>query len=139
MNLLSKQIIEMKRELTALKTAHKRGIGTLRVYQLDHYFSEDGIAAGEQYNGTLTVNFSPDFAPYPFVYLLPMNSGNQPWNMLTNSVDVLAVRFINGGTTAIFDCNIFYGPFGPDDIYNRIAIYSTAPIISAEGDWTLYG
>lgn len=56
-----------KQELTALKTAHKRGVGMLRIY-------EENIAPqasdGTPWDLTITLTFGADTAPYPFVYAI---------------------------------------------------------------------
>lgn len=62
---LVERLKRAKEELTALKTAHKRGVGMLKVF-------EENIApqAPDQtpWNLTITLTFGADTAPYPFVY-----------------------------------------------------------------------
>ena len=70
-DLLSSRLKAAKRELTALKTAHTRGFGLLKVYTKTLNYSQTGIAEGGIYtNATLTISFSRDFPPRPFVYVL---------------------------------------------------------------------
>lgn len=68
MNTLSQRLKYAKRELTALKTAHPRGLGNLRVYRKSETLVTPG--ASGIYNATITGTFSSLFSPYPFVQAL---------------------------------------------------------------------
>lgn len=63
--LLVERLKRAKEELTALKTAHKRGVGMMRVY-------EENIAPqasdGTMWKLTITIKFEENTAPFPFAY-----------------------------------------------------------------------
>ncbi len=132
-NLLSQRLINAKRELTALKTAHTRGLGTIKIYETEHYYADDSLTATGDYEGTLTVNFPTNYAAYPYVYILPTNDGTQPWNVRTFSADTLGFRYTNNGYTAVFDCEIF---FRSGSVYDHLVVVSTAPPSSITGSWS---
>lgn len=69
-NMLVERLKFAKRELTALKTAHFRGMGLLKIYKATYYFSQAGIEEDYFYDAVVTIKFSRDFAPYPFTYAL---------------------------------------------------------------------
>lgn len=64
MNTLGQRLKYARRELTALKTAHPRGLGNLRVYR------KSGTTTSPATNGvyriTIKGTFSSLFTPYPF-------------------------------------------------------------------------
>jgi len=133
-DLLSARLKAAKRELTALKTAHRRGLGLVRIYKTEHFYSDDNIDWPESYRGTMTLEFSRNFAPNPFVYILSTDTGEAPWYNYTKSIDVSGIVFSQDGYTATVSCDIFYG-YG--DIFNRAVIYSTAPILSVTTSWRI--
>lgn len=65
-DLMSVRLKEAKRELTALKTAHRRGLGTLKVY--DYKGTIPDIGDGF-WDVTAHVSFNDDAAPFPFTYI----------------------------------------------------------------------
>lgn len=64
MNTLGQRLKYARRELTALKTAHPRGLGNLRVYRKNQTIVTPGSAG--VYRATIKGTFSSLFAPYPF-------------------------------------------------------------------------
>lgn len=68
-DLLVQRLKSAKRELTALKTTHKRGLGLLRIYKFTVKLSppSDGI-----YYIELTIDFSDNFAPFPYIEAVPV-------------------------------------------------------------------
>lgn len=119
MNTLAQRLKFAKRELTALKTAHRRGLGNVKIYTYTYYFDDEGI-------GTLTVKFSRKFAPNPFVYVVMSGEEQGPWYFgITNGT--LGMRYTDGGYTALISTQIFWGASG---VYDRLVVYSTAPIES---------
>lgn len=64
---LVERLKRAKKELTALKTAHKRGVGLLKVF-------EENIAPQAPdhtpWDLTITLTFGANTAPYPFVYAI---------------------------------------------------------------------
>jgi hypothetical protein len=137
-DLLSQRLKAAKRELTNLKTAHKRGLGTLKVYRTEHYFADDGITPPNSYRGKLRIKFSQDFTPYPFFYVYPTASGDDPWYYpwyyTTESIKIIGMHFEDGGYTAVVDGDIWYSR---TSLYQKVVIFSTAPIESVTGSWTL--
>jgi len=65
-DLMSVRLKECKKELTALKTAHRRGLGTLKVY--DYKGTIPDIGDGF-WDVTAHVAFTPESAPFPFTYV----------------------------------------------------------------------
>ena len=133
-NLLSQRLKAAKRELTNLKTAHKRGLGTLKVYRTEHYFEDDGIEPPDNFRGTLRIKFSRSFAPYPFFYVVPTASGSAPWYNTTYSIQVRGISFEDNGYTAVISGDIFYGS---NYLFEKVVIFSTAPIDSTTGNWSI--
>lgn len=118
MNQLSQRIKEAKRELTNLKTAHRRGIGNLRIYNK----LCEGIYTGSTNPITITINFDSKFAPYPFFQI--MKNGNFV------SSDVFSVEvnvtYSNNGYTAVAIAYDTYAWALSSGFY----ILSTAPVTS---------
>lgn len=92
MNNLSLRLKYAKRELTALKTAHLRGLGLVKVFsrevQLDlsPYVGELGYIR-------VTVDFDSSFVAYPFVNIIPraVSSGTRVFG------DPLEIYYTNAG------------------------------------------
>lgn len=134
MNTLAQRLKFAKRELTALKTAHRRGLGLMKVYKTIHYFEDDDISYGYEYNGVLTLNFSAGSSPYPYFNVLAASEELSEYYIEAKTIDIASVRYTNSGHSAEVSGRIFYG-YG--DIYDKIIIYSAAPIISTSGTWSL--
>lgn len=126
-DLLSKRIISAKRELTALKTAHKRGLGNIKIYKYVYDFSSTGINIGTM---SVTVNFNQSFSEYPFAYLV----GYEPSQQLlyASSMDAQEIVYFNNGYSVKFT-----GPAicYPTAIEPKVNIYSTAPVSSVSHVW----
>lgn len=126
-DLLSARLKAAKRELTALKTAHERGLGNLRVYE----FQDTIPSAGHQdeaWTLMISIDFDEKFSPYPFIYLIPtiQNTG------LRFNVDAEGFQYTNGGKSAEYKIYYSYEEAALD-LYT---IISTAPIINVQYRWS---
>lgn len=126
-NLLVQRFKNAKSELTALKTAHIRGIGNLRVYKETVRFTGSAVFL----EGTVTINFSQNFAAYPFVYLLGYGVDLDGMHFI--SMDPESVNYTNNGYTAVFEGEALYDP---EYIPNKFDVYSTSPMTSITYAWT---
>lgn len=123
-DLLSVRLKEAKRELTALKTAHKRGLGGLKVFQdyLEFDIAGSSIASG-RWMLDMTIEFDDKFPEYPFLTAMGQCS-----NSYVSNVDIVSMDFTDGHTLkAQFNWENKSGL----DPY-RIYFYSNSPIISYE-------
>lgn len=126
-DLLSQRIKYAKNELTALKTAHKRGLGNVKIYKYVYDFSSTGIAVGTM---SVTVNFDQTFSEYPFAFLVGYEPTQQ--SLYASSMDAREIVYLNNGYSVKFT-----GPAicYPTAIEPKVNIYSTAPISSASHVW----
>lgn len=117
-DLLVQRLKSAKRELTALKTAHKRGLGGLEVFE-----SPLGITGYNDavYILNVTVDFAADATSYPFITCCPQVD---PTNFLTKA-DIISMNYDKGGMSANFSFDWF--ALTKIDPYS-IHFLSTAPI-----------
>lgn len=126
-DLLSQRLKAAKRELTNLKTAHSRGFGLLKVYKETIYFSQTELEEGYIYsNASVTIKFSKEFPPNPFVYVLgdiSMEYGREP------AFVPKTIEFSDGGYTVVIGGEVIY--YISERLrLEKITAFSTAPIIS---------
>ena len=126
-NLLVQRFKSAKRELTALKTTHPRGIGNLKIYKETITFTGSAVFL----EGTVTINFSQNFAAYPFVYLFGYSERMTATYFASISGD--SINYTNNGFTAVFEATALYDP---EDIPNKFDVYSTSPMTSITCTWT---
>ena len=121
-DLLSVRLKECKRELTALKTAHQRGLGELKIFRYPLQISgyNDHV-----YELTVTVDFDPNFTAYPFVSCTPQCD---PVYFL-NKADIISFDFTNNGRGAVFVFSWF--AFTQIEPYT-IMFHSSVPIVNVE-------
>lgn len=115
MNLLSQRIKEAKRELTALKTAHKRGLGNLIVF--NKYCEE--MSTHQSTPLTITINFDTKYAPYPLFQVMLSGSATRLFGGQN-------VSFSNNGyqaTSVVYEDLAFFMSYG-------FYVLSTAPVES---------
>lgn len=124
-NLLVERLKFAKRELTALKTAHRRGLGNLKVYKKKITPPSSGHDSGFWYL-IVTVDFDRRFSSYPFTYSLSTReiNGNQ-------SIEPVSFNYINNGFSARYGAIYLYSASRD----NSFTIISTAPIISTAYTW----
>lgn len=128
-NMLVERLKFAKRELTALKTAHRRASSLLKIYSYWYSFSDFNIPVGYLGDALVTIQFSSRFAAYPFVYGI----GNTYFGQSQGSYLVLTsygtawFEFTNSGFTVKLHASIaYYNQYGLTGFY----IKSTSPIIS---------
>lgn len=116
-NLLTERLKFAKRELTALKTAHNRGIGNLRIY--NKYCSE--LSTHLDQTLTITINFSTNFTAYPFFQVIQAGGsiGQRDWTGMDATYSNNGYRVV----VTVYDINAWYMSFG-------FYILSTAPVES---------
>lgn len=126
-NLLSQRLINAKRELTALKTAHARGIGNLMVYRRNEQLTSPG-ATTEDYEITINITFSQEFSAYPFVNIV---EGVEPATVSLFTFNQF--EYTNSGMSATV---LATGRFeaGASMPYQ---ILSLAPIVSITTNWSI--
>ena len=123
--LLSQRFRNAKKELTALKTAHKRGFGNVRIFSHRIDLNTSGHETGIWYLN-VTVNFSQSFAAYPFVTFVPaMNSDGD-----SSIFETIGIDYSNGGFSLSSRMLYIY-----ESGLNSFWIYSTTPITSASYNW----
>ena len=127
-NLLVQRFKSAKRELTALKTTHPRGIGNLKIYKETITFTASG---GSFKDAVITVTFSQNFAAYPFVCIL--GYGADLSGKYYISMDTKTINYTNNGYTAVFEAAAIYYP---ELVPNRFDVYSTSPMTSITYTWT---
>lgn len=66
---LEQRLLKIKREIVALKTAHKRGLGTMRLFD---YNVNPPSSISSDFVGqvTITATVSDDSSPYPLIDIL---------------------------------------------------------------------
>lgn len=126
-NLLVQRFKNAKSELTALKTTHPRGIGNLRIYKETITFTGSVVWL----EGTVTINFSQNFAAYPFVFLV--GYGERRTVTYFASIGGDSINYTNNGYTAVFEATALYDP---ESIPNKFDVYSTSPMTSITYAWT---
>lgn len=70
-NLLSKRIKDIKRELTNLKTSHKRGVGNIKIFSQKVNVDVTGHESDFSYF-YIVVNLNRNYAPSTFVNFYPI-------------------------------------------------------------------
>ena len=126
-NLLVQRFKDAKKELTALKTTHLRGIGNLKIYKETITFTGSVVWL----EGTVTINFSQNFAAYPFVYLVGYGVRRTVTYFASISGD--SINYTNNGYKAVFEATALYDP---DTVPNKFDVYSTSPMTSITYSWT---
>lgn len=123
-DLLSLRIKEAKRELTALKTAHKRGLGNVKIYTYDFNIDPTGHDTGI-WELVVRVDFDSSFAAYPFVYIAP-----QIGQSFSYSLEVATTDYRNDGYTAFVRCI-----WGYENGMTKSTVVSTSPIVNVSYTW----
>ena len=70
-NKLIQQLLEAKREVTALKTAHERGLGLVKVFEREIKMELGGASWFGVLSVTVEVTLKSGEAPYPFASFYP--------------------------------------------------------------------
>lgn len=125
-DLLVQRLKAAKRELTALKTAHRRGLGLLKMYRREEIFvPPDGQGT---YDGVkIIISFSRDFAKSPLVSLSGLTMGS----MTVQSLYVNSVRYIDD-----YSLEIIAELVWTSVIPNKFVIMSSAPVGEVSYVWS---
>lgn len=130
MNILSQRLKYAKRELTALKTAHPRGLGNLRVYRRNETLVPP-TGDRELYRITLHLTFEDQYAPYPFVQVV---QGEQTPNVTAFEFEDFEYDAGGLGVTVIAT-----GLFGTGFPAMPYSVLSLAPVENITAEWEIYG
>ena len=125
-NLLVERLKSAKRELLALKTAHRRGLGLLKVYSEVYSIA---APSGSSTFYWLTIDLEFSVSTYPFVqyYIVNNDIASVPVNTAPE------FEYQNGGTKAEFRIVLEKVPSG-----YRFGFSSTSPIVSMNYSWSTY-
>lgn len=121
-DLLSSRLKAAKRELTALKTAHARGLGNIKLFTEQITIDPTGYGTGI-HELIVSVKTSSMYAPYPFIDILPAIAGS------SYSMEIEGFIY-RGGYLAM--CRLLW-------LYNtgtnKLSIVSSSPIQSVSYEW----
>ena len=129
MNTLSQRLKYAKRELTALKTAHPRGLGNLRVYRRLETMTSPDTPRGT-YVITIEMTFDDNYAPYPFMNVL---AGPETYGVTLYSFEEF--EYTNNGRKARV---LAYGSFFRPSVTVEYEILSMAPVDNIVVNWRDY-
>lgn len=122
---LTQRLIRAKEELTALKTAHKRGVGMLKVF-------EENIAPqasdSTPWDLTITLAFDPSTTPYPFVYAIAKTLDESVYYFSAGFTQE-EIEYTNEHTVKVA------GSFWSSNAV-PIRILSTAPVSNVSYSWS---
>ena len=122
---LVERLKRAKEELTALKTAHKRGVGLLKVF-------EENIAPKAPdhtpWDLTITLTFGANTAPYPFVYAIAKTLDESSYFFAAGFTQE-EIEYTSEHTVKIA------GSFWSENAV-PIRILSTAPVESVSYSWS---
>lgn len=124
-DLLVQRLKAAKRELTALKTAHRRGLGLLKVY--DKIVSlEIPQDPSYYYYVEFDITFAQGSSPYPFIELIPkVFSGTAAFT--ANG----GIEYYNGGMA----CKMVYSWVSSTPSVDTVTFLSTAKISTISQNW----
>lgn len=126
-NLLSQRLKAAKRELTALKTAHRRGLGSLAVYEFQMALDVPVEAQTGFWYLDLTLTFDRSFPAYPFAQVIAPNGPASDYYTANIFEGEQSKVYGNSGYSLMFTVPFFYSvKTTPYPVY----FYSTAPIVS---------
>lgn len=125
MNLLSLRIKGAKKELTALKTNHRRGLGMLKVYKYDYTIPPPPDP--ELSFWWLSMSFTFSMSAYPFL------QRNLQFNDISKNLFPTAEEF--GYTSSGWGAtiNARYGNLNRNYL---VTVYCTSPITSMSYSWS---
>ena len=124
---LVERLKRAKQELTALKTAHKRGVGMLKVF-------EENIAPQAPdhtpWELTMTISFGVNTTPYPFSYAIAKTLDEEDYYWSYGFTQD-KIEYINEHTVRVA------GGFWASNPV-PIRIFSIAPVDSISYSWSKY-
>ena len=123
-NLLLQKFRSVKNEITALKTAHKRGLGMLRIYKKIYLWSSLGVQDQHFSRAILTINFDNSFPAYPIVNIVGEVISSVTFG---KSIEVEEFVYTNGGYSA----SVIIAAYRNDSLgLTQFQIFSTAPLLN---------
>lgn len=125
MNLLSQRIKDAKKELTALKTNHQRGLGMLKVYKYEYTIPPPPDEELSFWWLSMTFTFST--SAYPFL------QRDLVFDRISRNLMYTAQEFeyTNDGWSATISAR--YGNLNRN---YEVAVYCTSPITSMSYSWS---
>lgn len=127
MNTLSERLKYARRELTALKTAHPRALGNLRVYRRSEVLTSTA-GSRELFEILITLAFSTNYAPFPFTELV---GGQMPSGV--GLFEVEEFEYSNDGMSATAKASGLFNA-GASMPYE---VLSMAPVVSISTQWRI--
>lgn len=122
-NLLSQRLKAVKRELTALKTAHMRGLGLVETYRYTGYIEYQSGLSTLKFN----IDFSNDYAAYPFFQIMPYGGiGSSDWIL-----GGMSATYYNNGYSVEISLPEALGFF-----YSNYYILALSPIENVTAAWS---
>lgn len=126
MNNLSQRLKYAKRELTALKTAHPRGLGNLRVYRrAETILSPSNMGA---YEAKISGSFRSLFAPYPYAQVI--------LGVFPEDVSLVTMEDFEYMSDGMGFATVLTGLFAQPSISITFEILSLAPVENIEVEWS---
>lgn len=128
-NMLVERLKYAKRELTALKTTHQRGLGLLKVYTVSYIIQPPDTSA-VVLTLKLIINFSG--IAYPLAGFFPYS--DDPTDLWGGALFATTPSFLytNNGYTIEFEEAIV----AASGVLYKIFVYSTSPISSISYTWS---
>lgn len=120
-DLLAQRLKKTKRELTALKTAHRRGLGLLKVYPREVELDVSGRTG--IWTVTIGLSFDQKFAPFPLIESI--QTVDNP------AMDQVALFYSNDGYAAYVTFDWISTPPVPE----TVKFVTSAPVISTTQTW----
>ena len=126
-NPLTMRLKAAKRELLALKTAHTRGLGNVRIYVRTENIDPTGHTSGV-WQLKFTIDFDPRFTAYPFVNVAPAMTNSGGYTM-----ELYEQQYSNNGYSMVVTA-YWWRRTSSGNTYS-IQFNSTSPIIGLSYTW----
>ena len=121
-DLLAQRLKKTKRELTALKTAHRRGLGLLKVYPREVELDVSGRTG--IWTVTIGLSFDQKFAPFPLIESI--QTVDNP------AMDQVALFYSNDGYAAY----VTFDWISTAPVPETVKFVTSAPVIGTTQTWT---
>ena len=125
-DLLSVKLKDAKRELTALKTAHTRGLGMLKLYTFVLDLDVEGRLAF--WTIKIVVNLKEGQSPYPFLECIPSIDAD----VSNDVIDMVGIEFTNDGMSIALYFEWLASVYPAD----KITFYCTSQIDNCTQEWS---
>ena len=126
-DLLSKQLKDAKKELTALKTSHERSASLLNIYstQATLPWPPGGVDIV-----TITVRFSKEYAAYPF-FRFEIESLNFAYRNYASNIYISSEAYGADG----YSIEIVALHWGDEEYSSNFRVISTSPVVGIDYNW----